>query len=426
MPLNTYSAAEVQDQNDGCLAPTGGDSLSDVTKFPMYQVFSPSLNRLTKIKLLFGGTNNPSILMTIKDTSGNQLNQTSAIAGAGWIDFTLASPLTVTPGLSYQISLTREATALISWNYCQPASYSGGYAVTGGTIIPDKDYNFQTYGYNQAAPTPSAGPTIEPPKNLSAEDVAGDDGGKIKLIFEKSSTSGVDGYRIYRRTETEKELEQIVELGPKELEFEDSNLENGVLYIYVARAYKDNSESVDSNEARAEPINNLAPKTPENLKVKSKDINYIELGWDKVDDERLDKYVIRYGEDPNNYTEEKEVSKDVSYYRALNLKPNTRYYFRIASKSKEGEVSGFSDFISEMTNPEKKGISWVWIVSIIVLLLAGFGIYLYFAKEKKWWPFGKRNPKSQIQNPKQIPNQNIQNEKTDDDIKELSGKRGKW
>ena len=44
LPLNSNGATETQDQNDGCAAPTGGDSLSDVTKFPMYQVFAPTMN----------------------------------------------------------------------------------------------------------------------------------------------------------------------------------------------------------------------------------------------------------------------------------------------------------------------------------------------------------------------------------------------
>ncbi len=155
LPISSYSAAETQDQNDGCAAPTGGDSLSDVAKFPIYQVFTPSLNRLAKVRLLFSGTNNPTIIMTIKDMSGNPLGSTSKTAGSGWNDFIFSSALTLNFGLSYQIQLDREASALISWNYCQPAGYSGGYAVTGGTIIPDKDYNFQTFGYNGSAPTPS-------------------------------------------------------------------------------------------------------------------------------------------------------------------------------------------------------------------------------------------------------------------------------
>ena len=418
LPLNSYSAAEIQDQNDGCAAPTGGDSLSDVAKFPMYQVFAPSLNRLTKVRLLFGGANTPTITLTVKDMSGNQIGQTSAVVSAGWVDFTFASALSLTHGLSYQIHLTREASALVIWDYCQPGGYGGGYAVTGGSVIPDKDYNFQTYGYSQQPAVSSQLPaTIEPATNLKAEDVADDTGGKIKLIWAKSGTSGIDGYRVFRHSQTNSEYKQIIEVLAKNLEYEDSGLENSQEYIYIVRAYKGDLESVDSNEARAKAENNLAPKFPSNLHVVSKDKNYIELSWDKVDDERLDKYIIRYGESPIDFQTEKEVSKDSSNFRADNLKPDTRYYFRIASKSSDGEVSGFSDFISEMTDKEKQGISWVWILSIIVVILAGFGIYLYFAYQKKWWPFrAKVKPTTAKVSPLQ----------TDEEIKELPGKKAKW
>lgn len=419
LPLNSNGATESQDQNDGCAAPTGGDLLSDVTKFPMYQVFAPTMNRLTKARLLFGGVNTPTIILTLKDMGGNSLGQTSAVVSAGWVEFSFASTLALTPGLSYQIYLTREATANVSWNYCQPGGYGGGYAVTGGVIIPDKDYNFQTYGYNEGTSTPTVSPTstIAPPSNLKAQDSPNDTGGKIKLSWAKATTSGIDGYRIYRRNEDEKDFTKVADLSAKFLDYEDTNLENGTTYIYVVRAYKGTSESVDSNEARAKPENNLAPPTPSNLHVVSKDKNYIEVAWDKVDDSKLDKYVIRYGENPIDILTEKEVSKDATSFRADNLDPGKRYYFRVASRAKDGQTSGFSDFVSEMTQSQKQGLSWVWILSIIVLVLATIGIYLYIAYLKKIWPFrAKIQPLLAKDGPLQ----------SGDDIKELPGKKGKW
>jgi hypothetical protein len=263
-PSSSYSAVESQDQNDGCAAPTGGDLLSDVTKFPMYQVFAPTLNKLTKVRLLFGGINTPTIILTVKDMGGNSVGQTSAVVSAGWVDFTFATALTLTPSLSYQIHLTREATANVSWNYCQPGGYGGGYAVTGGAIIPDKDYNFQTFGYNQAAPSPSpsSASAIEPPANLKAEDIPDDTGGKIKLSWDKSTTKSIDGYRLFRKPESEADFKKVVDLDYKNLKYEDTGLENGTAYDYKLRAYKGTNESADSNQAKATPENNRAPKEP--------------------------------------------------------------------------------------------------------------------------------------------------------------------
>ena len=422
LPLNSNGATETQDQNDGCAAPTGGDSLSDVTKFPMYQVFAPTMNKLTKVRLLFGGVNTPTIVLTVKDMSGNPLGQTSSVVSAGWVDFTFASVISLTPSLSYQIHLTREATANVSWNFCQPAAYGGGYAVTGGVIIPDKDYNFQTYGYNQGSLSPSASSSviISPPGNLKAEDVANDTGGKVKLTWDKSTTSGIDGYRIYRRNDEEKDFTKVADVGAKFTDLEDTNLNNGTLYIYVVRAYKGTNESVDSNEARIRPENNLAPPTPSNLHVVSKDKNYIEVAWDKVDDQKLDKYVIRYGQNPIDVLTEKEIGKDTTTFRADNLNSGMRYYFRIASRTKDGQTSGFSDFVSEITTPAKQGFSWVWILSIIILVLTLIGIYLYIAYLKKWWPF-KKKPL-----PENVRVEGKPEPPAEEEVKELPGKKAKW
>ncbi|MCX6796422.1 MAG: hypothetical protein NTW06_02895 [Candidatus Falkowbacteria bacterium] len=97
-----------------------------------------------------------------------------------------------------------------------------------------------------------------------------------------------------------------------------------------------------------------------------------------------------------------------------------RYYFRIASRAKDGQTSGFSDFVSEITTPAKQGFSWVWILSIIVIILAAIGIYLYFAYQKRWWPF-KKKPL-----PENVRVEGKPEPPADEEIKELPGKKAKW
>lgn len=397
-PSFSNSATESLDQNHGCTHNDGGDSLGTAGNFPMYQVFTPSKNRLTKVRLSFGGAGNPIVTVTIKNSGGTSLGATLRTAGTGDYDFVFTTPINLTSGSEYQIHLNFVSGATLTWLYCQPGNYTSGHAVTGGVIIPDKDYHFQTYGYTETPPPPpddGDGTTIRPPTNVEAEDVPDDTGGSVYIHWNKS-TSAIDGYRIYRRKSEESKEDYVLikELTMMPLSYEDTGLENGTEYTYMMRSYKGGDESEDSNETTVTPENNLAPPTPENLKIRTKGKDFIEVSWDRVDDEKLDKYVLRYGENPDedNYLGEVEISKNQTSYQVVGLSSGIRYYLRIASRSAEGETSEFSDFVTEETDKEKGGISWVWITSLIVLALAVIGIYLYIAYRKRWWPFKKKTP----------------------------------
>jgi hypothetical protein len=183
------------------------------------------------------------------------------------------------------------------------------------------------------------------------------------------------------------------------------------------RAYKGTNESADSNQAKATPENNRAPKEPVGLRVAGKGKDFIEIAWDKVDDQRLDKYIIRYGTNPTDFLTEVEVGKDQASYRFNNLKSETRYYFRVASRGSDGETSAYGDFVSEETLSAGAGINWVWILSLIVLFLLLIGLYLYFAYQKKWWPFRKKQV-ALTEEPSSVT--------LEGETKELPGKKAKW
>ncbi len=134
------------------------DPLYDGNNFPMYQTFTPSLNKLTKIRLEFYGGGGPDpLIIYLCDSGANRLASATTPIDEGWYSFVFSSAISITPGQSYRIEYSRLGTASLGAAYNDPANYSGGYAITSGVSYPTKDYHFETYGYNTSDPAPVNG-----------------------------------------------------------------------------------------------------------------------------------------------------------------------------------------------------------------------------------------------------------------------------
>lgn len=237
------------------------------------QTFKPSLNRIISVDLyLAARANNAEITLTItKDSDGSTVGQaTSQLSGGPnetWETFAFSDPfVTVTPEASYSLNLlsSEDQTRICYTNDL----YSRGYYRT----VPTTDWLFKIYGKNVADPSGSTSNSTNPtststkpsaisaPNNLQA---TYKDPLTVNLIWNKSSTTNITGYNIYRSQNKTDNLIKIGSVDKNTIAYEDkTGLEHGKSYYYYVRAYNSAVESANSNEALASvpaAVTNVAP-----------------------------------------------------------------------------------------------------------------------------------------------------------------------
>ena len=160
---------------------------------------------------------------------------------------------------------------------------------TSGTFDPTLLFDGSTYGlisndiYGIDIPDgPSNEPPV-PPTGLTADDRASDEGGAIDLSWTPSGSGDVTEQRLYRGTSSGSHPTLVATFADNTTSvYTDEGLNNGQTYYYVVRAFNGTTESSDSNEASAVPVDNLAPVPPTGLTADdraSDEGGAIELGW---------------------------------------------------------------------------------------------------------------------------------------------------
>ena len=248
----------------------------------IYQTFTPTQNRLTRIGLWMEGDGDGTVYL--------RLFHNTSVIGSGsrsepdgyaliYLDF---NDLELTPNDSnYRISLTTGATnANLAWHRSGDDSCSeGGHAYIDGEQ-KSYDFGFSTFGYTVggdeengkeqpqngetgdeqtqqpgidtttnygAAPSANVSTTIKPPTDVKAANNSTDEIA-VKISWAESVTKDIDGYKVFRKTGDE-EFGQIAQGEKTNTEFIDEEATKGTDYTYMVRSFKDNAESENSNEA---------------------------------------------------------------------------------------------------------------------------------------------------------------------------------
>jgi hypothetical protein len=103
----------------------------------------------------------------------------------------------------------------------------------------------------QKPPSSQTSSAILPPTNLTATDTELDYGGSIDLGWKTSTSSNIDGYKVFRRAEGDWEYIEILRLPKTFTKFTDPWAEKDKTYYYMLRSYKGSQESANSNIASA-------------------------------------------------------------------------------------------------------------------------------------------------------------------------------
>lgn len=269
-----------------------------------YQVFVPTKDTLDSVSVWLQtvvGTSSQVKVDVINATSSNSYtiaSMTKQISTQGaWITYDF--PDVAMPYGIYVIHVkSMDMPNQAIWKMAPQDCYSRGFAIINGSTANNMDFGFGVYDYgnstvpggnsNPPANNPPAGnppsgsnpapapagstpvpnplgissgsgqtpatvtsPSILPPTNLAAKDTLMDSGGSIDLNWTASTSTNIDGYKIFRRAEGDNQYVEILRLPKTFTKFKDVWATKDKTYYYKIRSFKSSQESADSNVASA-------------------------------------------------------------------------------------------------------------------------------------------------------------------------------
>ena len=171
----------------------------------------------------------------------------------------------------------------------------------------------------------------------------------IKIVW--NTVSGVSGYYIYRSSDNAN-FSNIKTVSASVNSFTDSDLNADSSYYYKIAAYKKNSDGTITTSAKSSSVKATTTFQPVNItETIPTSSTSITLKWEKYP--YANGYqIFRLNESTNNY--EKVGSTNSTSYTDKNLKPYTRYYYKVRAYIVSNGITSYSSFdmADEMTCPE--------------------------------------------------------------------------
>jgi hypothetical protein len=222
------------------------------------------MNQLTMVVVYIKNASGTLDLFVREGETGAVLTQIlGQPANEGWNSFDITN-INVTPGQKYSIYLNASEYGP-QWSYKASNTYANGRAYWDSNPDDNKDFGFKTFGISTGGTTPGTTPdsstgttgsapstnissSIKTPTNVKAENSPTSTTAQIKVSWTKSATTDITGYKVFRKEEG-KDYSQIGLVDKTKTEFLDSTVKDVTKYTYMVRAYKENLESENSNEA---------------------------------------------------------------------------------------------------------------------------------------------------------------------------------
>ncbi|MEI8061657.1 MAG: hypothetical protein WCG99_05230 [Candidatus Berkelbacteria bacterium] len=260
---------------------------TDTTAYDICQLFYPTKTQFAYFDLALTNTN-PDAGSTWADIRTNgTLHRPAAVLNTyhqvSYVNFedsrTMArmnpqngQEITLETNKGYWICITHlPQNAKIYYN--DPTDYAGslitGYS-SSTTFQSTQSFGFRTYGYNPTVDTPAVNTpaattdsdstggapsnttsaSVSAPTAVAAAYAPANQG--VSVTWTASKTADITGYYIYRSTTSGKNYTKVGTVAKNILQYVDGTAVKSMTYYYMARAYKDSSQSVNSNEAKVD------------------------------------------------------------------------------------------------------------------------------------------------------------------------------
>jgi fibronectin type 3 domain-containing protein len=181
----------------------------------------------------------------------------------------------------------------------------------------------------------------------------------------------VDEVRIYRGVAPNTGI--LIDSVQGDLDiYNDTAVENGIMYYYFLTAVNEIGESEKSAEVEARPLG--LPTPPQNLKAQVLD-DHIYLSWDAPKNDggaEIVKYYIYRGLTPDDMELLKKVKGSTTNYRDEDIELDKKYYYYVVAVNEVGTSSPSDEnsaiSLKEISN-ENKGNSFLGILFIMIFLI---------------------------------------------------------
>ncbi|UCG68600.1 MAG: right-handed parallel beta-helix repeat-containing protein [Thermoplasmata archaeon] len=326
-------------------------------------------------------SNSPSFTT---DTIPAALQNLNAITGDGCVNLTWEVPLDDggSPIIGYNIY--RNGTPGIFGTVSEGQLwFNDTNAVNGITYTYDiTAFNIVGEGPNSSI---SATPMTVPSAPLNLNSIAGDS--FVNLTWEAPLDDGgssIISFNIYRN-----DTSGVYDMIPSDqLWYNDTDVSNGMSYIYYISANNSVGEGPNSTGISAIPMS--IPSAPQNLQSSAGD-GYVYLTWEVPISNGgtvITDYLIYRGTTSGNETFLAEIG-NLLFYNDTSVSNGVTYYYKVTAKNEVGE-GVFSNEVSAL--PETTSITpgkpsdgespWVWVLLLVVIAIIIIGLLYSFIIRK--------------------------------------------
>lgn len=232
----------------------------------------------------------------------------------------------------------------INWGW---AGYADGYYSMYNLNPAGKNYSYDQYALVGIKPASGVTPPPQPPSDTTPPAIptglsatAGD--GKVSLTWNANTESDLHSYHLFKGTVDGGWVDYFISVGKNTTNYTDNNVNSGTTYYYRISASDDSGNQSDRS-AQVSATVGVSLSAPTNV-VATAQPGAILISWNPNPEPDVTIYQIYKGTSINNIA--LLGSQTATSFQDKNVVFGTTYYYQIAAKNNEGDLSPLSSIVS--------------------------------------------------------------------------------